>query len=244
MDFISLEEVIESMAKRDIEKISYQVLCPDEQLDIEKCNSDAAFARAKHYSDAAAKLHRELHNNNETRPRWVAISDKTGQPLINDAASIEGMGILEHMAGWDKRLAAEHCKYLTECEQAESAGIDVLSIRPSRKLGDGPYTRHGYFQALRIGFDRAELDAFLAVEENSQPQFKKPILKFPAQEEAILRAIQDRGHDPKALPARRNSQKWVKSEVWDVLKSEKSIFQSKSTFDKAWERLRADKRIV
>lgn len=143
MDFISLKEVIENMANCSIK-------------------ADNSEEEAVRYSDAAAVLHRELYNNNENRPHWMAISNTTNQPLINDDVSNEGMEILEHIAGWHERLNAEFLKYLTECEQAESAGIDVSSIRPSHKLGDGKYTRHGHSKASRIGFNRADLITFLA----------------------------------------------------------------------------------
>lgn len=143
MDFISLKEVIENMANCSIK-------------------ADNSEEEAVRYSDVAAVLHRELYNNNENRPHWMAISNTTNQPLINDDASNEGMEILEHMAGWHERLNAEFLRYLTECEQAESAGIDVSSIRPSHKLGDGKYTRHGHSKASRIGFNRVDLITFLA----------------------------------------------------------------------------------
>lgn len=246
MDFISLGEVIKNMVEC--------VIGPEDDL-----YSDAAFTKAKRYSDAAADLHRELHNNNETRPQWVAISDATEQPLINDAVSIEGMGILEHMAGWHERLVTGHLKYLAECESAEKAGIDVSRHRPSIKLGNGQYTRQGILKAHRIGFNRAELTAFLAahnivdpglitpdienkLQSDNQPQ--KPISRQRAQEEAILLAIKNEGHNPQSLPKNKPGIAGIKAEMWGVLKEEQSIFQSRGVFDKAWQRLREEKRII
>lgn len=58
------------------------------------------------------------------------------------------------------------------------------------------------------------------------------------QESEILRVIVELGHTPTAIPKRKAGQSGVKSEV------RKALRFSKTVFDKAWERLRADMRVA
>jgi hypothetical protein len=71
-----------------------------------------------------------------------------------------------------------------------------------------------------------------------------PVARATAQEEAILRSLEQRGYTPAALPRRQGTKKWVKSEVWASLKTQRKTFGSDKVFDKAWERLRKDGRIA
>lgn len=66
---------------------------------------------------------------------------------------------------------------------------------------------------------------------------KRPKSQQRFQEDEILRVIKQLGYTPESLPKQTTGKPWVKSAV----KSELSF--SVSVFNKAWERLRADKRI-
>lgn len=72
----------------------------------------------------------------------------------------------------------------------------------------------------------------------------QPKPKAYRQEQAVIDALRELGHDPKALPPLKHGHKWVKSEVWSKLASHTDLFISKRTFDKTWERLSTQKDIV
>lgn len=61
------------------------------------------------------------------------------------------------------------------------------------------------------------------------------------QEEVILCAIREAGHDPKGVPKNLDGKPGVKAEIRErVVKERPDLFSAKSrTFDKAWERLRS-----
>lgn len=68
-------------------------------------------------------------------------------------------------------------------------------------------------------------------------QSTKPTPRHEWQENEILRVISELGHEAKAIPKNTPAKPGVKADV-------RSKFQwSKSIFDKAWDRLRKDKRI-
>lgn len=96
----------------------------------------------------------------------------------------------------------------------------------------------------RLKQDLQAKDGEPAPSNNEPLALQKPIQRFPAQEDAILLAIANKGYDPQSLPKWQPGKAGVKSEIWSVLQERTGIFQSKGTFDKAWERLRADERIV
>lgn len=65
------------------------------------------------------------------------------------------------------------------------------------------------------------------------------------QEEAIIGTLRSLGYDPLNLPARVPGRSWVKEEVRSNLEKRGGVFVPKSTtFNKAWERLRAAGRIL
>ncbi|MES2048134.1 MAG: hypothetical protein V4447_07025 [Pseudomonadota bacterium] len=69
---------------------------------------------------------------------------------------------------------------------------------------------------------------------------KEPAMR--AQERLILLWLEKNGHDAKNLPKRKNGQPTVKALVHSAL-TEEPVFQNKTAFKKAWERLRADGEI-
>ncbi|WP_423459487.1 hypothetical protein [Ottowia sp. VDI28] len=68
---------------------------------------------------------------------------------------------------------------------------------------------------------------------------REPLPRSQAQDEAILCAIAQRGHDPKAIPPWKPSMPGLKAEMRAEMRSRKKLFTSDKVFDKAWERLRA-----
>lgn len=62
------------------------------------------------------------------------------------------------------------------------------------------------------------------------------------QEEKIMEWLRENGHDAKSLPARKNGHKTVKATAKAAL-DENAPFVGKTTFNKAWERLRAGNEI-
>lgn len=57
------------------------------------------------------------------------------------------------------------------------------------------------------------------------------------QEEGILNAIKEIGHDPRKLPKRENGKSGIKSKVWGKIEA-RGLFNSKKTFDNRWQELR------
>ncbi len=95
-------------------------------------------------------------------------------------------------------------------------------------------------ESARLAKLFAPEDASLVVPEDApEPASDKHIYKQPRQENAILEALRGLRYDPLALPRRTPGKAWVKSEIWKILGSDKSLFLSYGVFDGAWERLRA-----
>lgn len=70
-----------------------------------------------------------------------------------------------------------------------------------------------------------------------------PVSRFSAQEAAILAEIKRLGHDPFDLPRNPPGKRGIKAEVKDALGGS-GVWSYKTAFKKAWDRLRADKRIA
>jgi hypothetical protein len=75
---------------------------------------------------------------------------------------------------------------------------------------------------------------------NSTPT--APVQRFQAQEQAILDAIRDAGHDPKKLPKPPKGKNGIKAQIRAVVP--RSIFTSDVVFDKAWLLLRRNEDIA
>jgi len=67
--------------------------------------------------------------------------------------------------------------------------------------------------------------------------------KTQRQEQAIIEVLIKLGHSPRSLSPRVPGKAWIKSEVWKVLSDSHKLF-TKNTFEKAWERLRANQEIA
>ena len=71
----------------------------------------------------------------------------------------------------------------------------------------------------------------------------KPRVKLREQEEAILAEISKHEWNPTALPRNEPGMPGVKATVREALQKS-PLFTGRTTFDKAWERLSKDGRIV
>ena len=67
--------------------------------------------------------------------------------------------------------------------------------------------------------------------------------KQARQEQAILTALSGEGIDPQSLPKNPRGKPGIKRKIKQSLLGEGKLFGSAMTFDKAWERLRADGRL-
>lgn len=77
-----------------------------------------------------------------------------------------------------------------------------------------------------------------------EPHATRPFQRQRAQEQVILAALRENGFDPRALPRGRNGIAGVRAAMRKALLQQKTIFQSRRTFDDAWQRLRDDGEIV
>lgn len=71
----------------------------------------------------------------------------------------------------------------------------------------------------------------------------RPRQKLRDQENAILDEIKRLGHDHGSLPKNPGGKSGIKKEVRDALKSN-PLFKANTAFDKAWERLQQQERII
>jgi hypothetical protein len=140
MDFISLHDLMDELAS----KITPQ-----------RSNSEEA-----RYSEAARDLHQRLMIS-AGRPQWFKINKNTSRPIPDNSASDKGIAMLEHMAGWEKRTKAAHCRYIGELKSAKAQGVDESLILPEINQADLMYKGADMLMAMEIGFDRQEIAVFL-----------------------------------------------------------------------------------
>jgi len=91
------------------------------------------------------------------------------------------------------------------------------------------------------------LEKWIAEPDSSEaPNAKKsrPRQKLREQEEAISRVIEELGHSPKSLPHQEPGKKGVKSAVNSKLADDPLFKDKRTSFNKAWERLRKDGSIA
>jgi hypothetical protein len=133
MDFISLHDLMDELASKTQPKYS---------------NSEDA-----RYSEAAENLYQALSNSVDC-PKWVKIDvepfklENAGKPKVGslmpifcDDVSSEGMAMLRHIAGWNRRKMAAHCQYTAELVSAKAQGIDESLILPEIRQVTGHIRR-------------------------------------------------------------------------------------------------------
>ncbi|KXS31651.1 MAG: Uncharacterized protein AWT59_2210 [Candidatus Gallionella acididurans] len=146
IDFISLDEALTGIADKS---------------QVPKFIADRSEAAEMwRYSDAAARLHKCLHNAPEQRPQWVEQHKITRQHLRNDAVSNEGMEILEHMAGWYLRQSKERSDHILFCIKV-GLDSDIEPMKTDPNSGKWNWKNHPFQREKQIGFDRVQLIGFL-----------------------------------------------------------------------------------
>ncbi len=126
-------------------------------------------------------------------------------------------------------------EFIKEKDRVEDLGLVVhfKKITKPNSVKLEPYLlipRDHLFQLAGIEAQEAESKVALH-------SFKaEPVQR--TQERIILEAIKQAGYNPKNLPPRQGGRPWVKAEIREALKYGQTRF-TRSTFDKAWERLRA-----
>jgi hypothetical protein len=109
--------------------------------------------------------------------------------------------------------------------------------------------RRGYVtlaDALKLAQDGASASAFvssLASPIEGALTQTNPLQRMVAQESAILQKLEELKYQPLALPKNKPGKSGVKAEVKQAL-GNTGIWQGKTIFKKAWDRLREDQRIV
>lgn len=141
MEFVTLREALNAIAARvPVPKVS-------------------EFAEEAKTSEAAGLLHQTFNNVLEGRPRWVERNKISGKPIFNDTAVYpEAMALLERAAGYHNRCTDNRNNHISSCLRA---GLDPRWVPIGFDLADMEYPRDKFFRPDSIGFDRAELMAFL-----------------------------------------------------------------------------------
>lgn len=144
MDFINLHQVAVNLANWDADNGSAY---------LNGLLHDAGKASA-----AAAAFHQALWNAQSGRPQWASIHPMTHMPVFDDAASGDGMAILERLAAWRWQVNKIEVDYAIECRRNNTElSFQELQLR----LSGWPY-EDGGMRAHKIGFDRLQLVNFLS----------------------------------------------------------------------------------
>jgi len=171
MDFIDLDDVLKGIVacippRRYIpiplpEKFKDGALVRDNALVMRArkfwIRAERTIDNARRFSEAAQKLNKALHDDAKP-PQWMQFDKVKGFAVRADSISTEGLALLTHATGWEKRerkLSHEHVKDCTR------NGWGPGTMHPARSTDDGLTPAGSYFRPREIGFDRAELLAFL-----------------------------------------------------------------------------------
>lgn len=224
---------------------------------------------ARSFGVAASMLNKALHDSNMP-PQWMEFDNQKRFAVKNDAIKQEGIELLTHATGWGNR---EQGNYSLHFFNAITQGEDALAMPIARGLNDGLAPDGKMLRFLNIGFDRAELVAFLdknQIGHNLTPSPApvpqaalvgavgasdgvvtdkaaqvRPLQRTAAQDNAIICEIKKQGYDPLALPKNPTGKPGVKAIIRTALSGNKLFGSPNSTiFNKAWERLAARADIV
>jgi len=156
----------------------------------------------------------------------------------------------------EKRSAVQHQKAVIERANLYLCAIyDELNKGAEAILKLDKTLSHAAYQYITLHSFNAWRETFLSDQLGREDEVdvapaskegiekKGPRTKLRDQEDAILKAIQGLGLDPLALPPNPPGRPGAKAAVRDVLQGS-AIFKGKKVFEKAWDRLRADRRIV
>lgn len=160
-------------------------------------------------------------------------SRRTGVALPSHLSSLGDVELLGALVRLDDVVAL-----------ADPWGIATAASPPERASTDEQPVAEPCMEPAEVA---EQPDAEGAGQDDLPAIPNKPLSRAEVQDEAILDAVRELGHDPKKLPAFRGGRNGgVKATVKRVVEARSAhLFQSKSTvFDKAWERLRARGEIL
>lgn len=193
MNFIDLDTVLTGLADR--------VLVPQE----------SQFPEEARISEAAGLLRQTLHNVSQDRPRWVERNKISRKPEFNDAAIYpDAMAMLEHAAGWYRREVKNRLAHIALCL---NAGLGPKDVEPSLNLADLPFPGVQFFRPREIGFDRAELVAFLdsnQIDHDLKPKVTMPSPTPGPQAAAVMAKGASDGGEPWKEKARERAYEIIK----------------------------------
>lgn len=134
---------------------------------------------------------------------------------------------------------------------------DEFAKGDSSALRVDPQSQKGVYESITLAslkawalqkYKRDILPSILIIDTSQvskiEPAVKpRPRLKMRDQEDAILDEIKRLRHDPKNLPKNQSGKSGIKKEVRDALNGN-PLFDAKTAFDKAWERLQGQGKII
>lgn len=123
---------------------------------------------ARSFGVAACILNKALHDSNMP-PQWMEFDKQKRFAVKNDTVKQEGIELLTHATGWGNREQSNCSRHFFN---ALFQGDDALAMPIARGLNDGLAPDGKMLRFLNIGFDRAELVAFLdknQIEHNLKP---------------------------------------------------------------------------
>lgn len=103
-----------------------------------------------------------------------------------------------------------------------------------------PYTRHEYIHMGDFKLFLESLSAEIKQAVSAPSKMEKPISKTQQQDNAILNWLKDNGYDPQALAKGKPGKPGIRKACGDGVCKNMGMFSSRSVFEKAWDRLRAD----
>lgn len=165
MEFITLQAVLDGIAATVQSRPYVCDPVPDKLKDSEVVLAAREFwetqapelDNARRFSEAAKKLNKALHHDAKP-PQWMQYDKVKGFAVPAESIGAEGLDLLTHATGWCKReieLSAEHVR---DCGHN---GWDPRTLQLTRNMNDGLTPAGSFFRIYEIGFERAELVAFL-----------------------------------------------------------------------------------
>lgn len=147
---------------------------------------------------------------------------------------------------WDD-IANRATRYKLAISQELARPVSKLQIDEFLTADTG--VRHITLTSLDQWSRRIFGIAILDQEQNSVAGYapsslKRPRTKGLEQENAIVEAIVQLGHDPLKLPSRPPGKSGAKAQVRGRLNPPSPLFPSDKVFDKAWERLKKDGQLI
>lgn len=168
----------------------------------------------------------------------LAFIDRVSTYTAASAAS----GLINHwlverdLTCYSRGEIVEDVAALSVCEINGSFDISMTALEDGLLID-----RNEFLELLKaLGF---KVPAAFSASEHAaiSTSSKAPLQRQRLQEQEIIRALNELGHNPLAIPKWKAGERGVKSAIREVLKSHK---WSKKVFDKAWQRLRDSREIA